>query len=100
MLSKQDRTTLEAGLVFLQKAQNASDLWHYDIKTVPTNKQHDLSNTQYALLGLRAAMDCGLKVPADIWRDAMFRDGHFELGYRPRGRIPPEGDLRNVEPIS
>lgn len=70
-LSKQDREALAAGAEFLRKAQNASGLWHYDVKAAATDAAHDLSNAQYGLLGLRAAMDCGLKVPAKIWRDAL-----------------------------
>lgn len=71
MLSPQDRQALEEGLAYLQGAQNASGLWHYDAKLSPTDAGHDLSNSQYGLLGLRAAMDCGLKVSPKLWRAAL-----------------------------
>ncbi len=69
-LSEQDRKALEEGVAYLRKAQNASGLWHYDIRA-DGETNHDLSNAQYALLGLRAAADCGVKVPAAVWRDAL-----------------------------
>jgi hypothetical protein len=71
LLSDEDRRVMEAGTEFLLEAQNASGLWHYDVKPTPTDAGHDLSNSQYGLLGLRAALDCGLKVPHKAWRDAM-----------------------------
>lgn len=69
-LAEVDRAALEAGAAYLRKSQNASGLWHYDIKADGT-AGHDLSNAQYALLGLRAAADCGVKIPASVWHDAL-----------------------------
>lgn len=70
-LTEADRKELEKGLAYLLKAQNARGLWLYHIPEVATSRAFDLSNTQYALLGLRAAGDCGLDVPADAWRRAL-----------------------------
>ncbi|MDJ0522086.1 MAG: hypothetical protein QNJ90_08440 [Planctomycetota bacterium] len=70
-LSKREVERVKAGLDYLLKAQNASGLWHYDIKASDTATGHDLSNAQYALLGLRAIMDMGFKVDAQVWRSAL-----------------------------
>jgi len=70
-LSEDDVARLEAGLAYLLAAQNASGLWHYDVKPAKTDVDHDLSNTQYALLGLRALMDAGFSVESTVWRAAL-----------------------------
>ncbi|MCB9900333.1 MAG: hypothetical protein H6826_03180 [Planctomycetes bacterium] len=70
-LTEADRKELEKGLAYLLKAQNARGLWLYHIPEVATSRAFDLSNTQYAILGLRAAADCGLDVPVDAWRSAL-----------------------------
>ena len=70
-MSKVDRAKVEECVTWLLAAQNASGLWHY---TQPANAKvvkHDLSCSQYALLGLRAAMDCGYKIPAEVWQRAL-----------------------------
>jgi hypothetical protein len=70
-LSKREVQRVEAGLAYLLRAQNASGLWHYDVKKSPTETGHDLSNAQYALLGLRAAVDMGFQVEPEVWRSAL-----------------------------
>lgn len=70
-LTPREVARIEAGRDYLLRAQNASGLWHYDIKESPTATGCDLSNAQYALLGLRAAMDAGFKVDAKVWRAAL-----------------------------
>jgi hypothetical protein len=40
------------------------NVWSY-----PTAEYSDHSNTQYAILGLRAAMHCGVAIPRDLWED-------------------------------
>jgi len=70
LLSKRDLDAINSGVKYLLDAQNASGLWHYDIHEKATDAGHDLSNAQYALLGLRAAMDCGVKIPPKAWRAA------------------------------
>lgn len=46
-----------------------AELWGYPFGFMPADPPNytDLSNTQYALLGLRAAANCGEKVPAVLW---------------------------------
>ncbi len=70
-LSKREVARMQEGLAYLLRAQNASGLWHYDVKDDGTATGHDLSNAQYALLGLRAAMDAGFKVKSPVWRSAL-----------------------------
>ncbi len=70
-LSKAHAARMEAGLAYLLDAQNASGLWHYDVPAAPTETRHDLSNTQYGLLGLRALADAGFSVKASVWRAAL-----------------------------
>ena len=69
-LSEGDEARIEEALAFLIEAQTGGGLWHYDIRA-SGYLGFDLSCTQYGLLGLRAAMDCGFKVKAGVWRDAL-----------------------------
>jgi hypothetical protein len=70
-LSKEHAGAIRQGLDYLLRAQNTSDLWGYDVLTTAISIDHDLSNTQYGLLGLRAAVDCGFKVKAPVWQAAL-----------------------------
>ncbi|MDJ0975853.1 MAG: hypothetical protein QNJ98_15440 [Planctomycetota bacterium] len=70
-LSKVDRKAIEAGLDFLVRAQNANGLWYYGVPADEKAIGYDLSNTQYALLGLRAAADCGILAKGPVWLDAL-----------------------------
>lgn len=76
-LTEEDRKALEGGLDYLVRAQVANGLWRYHLPPNPRSNDHDLSNTQYALLGLRAAADCGLDVPFRVWKAAL--DGIYRL---------------------
>ena len=60
-LTKEHAKVVKDGLDYLLRAQNASGLWHYDVPASDTEVRNDLSNVQYALLGLRAAADCGFR---------------------------------------
>ncbi len=42
-------------------AQNFKDVWHYPMTC------GDHSNTQFAILGLKAASKCGIRIPEDVW---------------------------------
>lgn len=70
-LSKPDRKAVAAGLAFLVRAQNADGLWYYGTPADDQAVGYDLSNTQYALLGLRAAADCGFLAKGEVWLDAL-----------------------------
>ena len=65
-ISKEDLAWMRAGVQFLLDTQTPDGVWRY-----PTKATFDLSNTQYALLGLKAAMRCGIKVPASLWLAAL-----------------------------
>jgi hypothetical protein len=62
--SKEDLAWMKQGVDFLVKHQNGGS-WRYP------EGGFDLSNTQYALLGLKAADRCGLKVPTSVWSQAL-----------------------------
>lgn len=66
-ISKQDKELMRRGVEFLVEAQNENGVWRYPSK----GKNWDLSNTQYALLGLKSAERCGLKVPPAVWFSAL-----------------------------
>ncbi len=51
---------------WLIAAQRSNGLWSYELK----GGRYDHSNTQFALLGLHAADQAGLKVPARVWKAA------------------------------
>jgi len=65
-ISKDDLAWMREGVQFLLDRQTADGVWRY-----PTKAAFDLSNTQYALLGLKAAMRCGIKIPATVWQSAL-----------------------------
>jgi hypothetical protein len=52
-------------LNWLVSAQSETGYWTYTASARPNSG--DLSNTQFAILGLRAAVRCGLKVPVKTW---------------------------------
>jgi hypothetical protein len=65
-ISKEDAAWMKVGVSFLIKHQTTKGVWRY-----PTKDTFDLSNTQYALLGLKAAMRCGMKIPPSVWLSAL-----------------------------
>ncbi len=63
-MSKKDRALMKKAVDFLLKHQEGGH-WRYPDKGV------DVSNTQYALLGLWAASRCGFKIPSKVWMDSL-----------------------------
>ena len=63
-IGKEDLAWMKQGVDFLVKNQT-SGYWRYP------DGGFDLSNTQYALLGLKAADRCGLVVPGAVWKSAL-----------------------------
>lgn len=59
-MSKEDKALMKKCLAFLLKHEEDGH-WRYPGDGV------DLSNTQYALLGLHAAAQCGFEVPEKVW---------------------------------
>ena len=64
-ISKEDLAWMKRGVDFLLTNQNGDGSWRY-----PSGGT-DLSNTQYALLGLQAANRCGSLVPLKAWLAAL-----------------------------
>ncbi|MFO0933111.1 MAG: prenyltransferase/squalene oxidase repeat-containing protein [Planctomycetota bacterium] len=63
-MTKEDLAWMKQGVDFLVGHQTGG-YWRYP------EGGFDLSNTQYALLGLKAADRCGLKVPLEVWRASL-----------------------------
>ncbi|MDA1195457.1 MAG: hypothetical protein O2894_09770 [Planctomycetota bacterium] len=63
-MTKEDRAWMQKGVDFLLKHQEGGH-WRYPENGV------DLSNTQYALLGLWAASRCGFKIPSEVWMTSL-----------------------------
>ena len=76
-ISKEDLAWMKQGVDFLVKNQT-SGYWRYP------DGGFDLSNTQYALLGLKAADRCGLNVPSAVWKSAL----DFLLGFQATDGVP------------
>ena len=70
-ISKHDLTWMKQAMAFLIDNQRSGH-WRYP------SGNFDLSNTQYALLGLKAGSRCGIKVPSKVWADAL----EFHLDYQ------------------
>lgn len=72
---------------WLCQVQKDTGGWGY-----PGNRE-DFSNTQYALLGLRAARDCGATVPATVFEKALKMALQWQQQDGPKvKRIVPSGD--------
>jgi hypothetical protein len=67
-LSLEMKEVMEKCLDRLIENQRQSGWWSYGFDD---RLMTDLSNTQIAILGLRAASRCGLKVPIKVWTDAI-----------------------------
>ncbi len=65
-ISKEDMAWMQRAVTFLLEAQTTQGVWRY-----PSKQAFDLSCTQYALLGLKAALRCGIKVPPGVWLRAL-----------------------------
>lgn len=94
--SKQERAQELADLLMetIGNGRGSSGQWGYPFGHGEGSTEHhlDLSNTQYALLGLRAAAGLGVKIPLGLWeraaRDLMKMQGDYGgFGYTP-GRAP------------
>ena len=65
-LSKEDREEMQRLVDWLVLNQNAqkNPFWNYTV--TPDTWRFDFSNTQYALLGLAAALRCEIKIPGGV----------------------------------
>ncbi len=64
-ISPEDLAWMKEGVAYLTQRQTAEGVWRYD------EGGFDLSNTQFALLGLHAASRCGTTVKKRVWLDAL-----------------------------
>ena len=72
-ITPEDLAWMKAGVEYLVQHQHADGYWRYP------EGGFDLSNTQFALLGLHAAARCGVDVGQRVWLDALrFCLGHQE----------------------
>jgi hypothetical protein len=62
----EDRRLITEATQWLIGAQNRTGLWTYE----PGGDRFDHSNSQFALLGLNAAAEAGVKIPAEVWQKA------------------------------
>jgi hypothetical protein len=83
-LNPTDREWMERAVAYLVQHQSQGT-WRYP------EQGYDLSNTQYALLGLWAASRCGAKVPQEVWSTAL------EALLAAQERTGPETLLRRTE---
>jgi hypothetical protein len=74
------RREIESATRWLIKAQTKGGLWSYDDR----RENYDHSNTQFALLGLHAAAEAGVDIPARTWKRArtqLLRNQHKDGGW-------------------
>ena len=61
------RREIQDAAQWLERAQGPTGLWNY----TPDTSRFDHSNSQFALLGLHAAAQAGIKIPANVWKNAL-----------------------------
>ncbi|MDA1195913.1 MAG: HEAT repeat domain-containing protein [Planctomycetota bacterium] len=66
-ITPEDLAWMREGVAWLCEHQRADGTWRYP------HGGYDLSNTQFALLGLDAAVRCGVPVKQAVWLDALRR---------------------------
>jgi hypothetical protein len=65
-LSKEDREEMQRLVDWLAANQNSTKNAFWNYKITPETMRFDFSNTQYALLGLAAALRCEIKIPGGV----------------------------------
>ncbi len=77
-ITPEDLAWMKEGVAYLLEHRRADGYWRYP------QDGFDLSNTQFALLGLHAATRCGIKVSQHVWLDAL----RFCLGHQDKTGEP------------
>src|SRR5688500_6857766 len=71
-LTPADKAWIQKAADWFLTHQKKDGTWGYPDMAWPSQAQYeayyDHSNTQYALLGLKSAARCGVKVPSRVWR--------------------------------
>jgi hypothetical protein len=93
-LIDEDKTWAAEIACCLAAGQSADGTWSYNVdqRATPQGKpfrgtdkaspSHDHSNTQFALLGLKAAARCGVEIDASVWSRSL---AHFLAAQEPSG---------------
>lgn len=89
-LSDEERVYMEALVERLVEHKDRGGCWRYSMDL----KEHDISNGQFAVLGLKSASRCGIKVEKEIWEDVL----EYYLTYQsPRGPKVKYLDFKSFE---
>ena len=86
------RARIRVAARWLIEAQSSSGLWSY----APGQKRFDHSNSQFALLGLHAAVQAGARVSASVWNQALAaitRSQKEDGGWTYQSRGPSYGSM-------
>lgn len=76
-----------------QLVSNQADNGYWSYGPDP-GRMTDLSNTQIAILGLRAALRCGVEVPGEVWIDSIQRLLESQVTSGPKVGLP---DLKHFD---
>ena len=69
-ITRADKAIVERAAKWLIEKQEKTGTWGYPDR----GDSYDHSNTQYAMLGLKSAARCGVKIPSKVWKKAA---GHW-----------------------
>jgi hypothetical protein len=102
-VSEDDRAEMERLVQWLADNQNQSNpFYNYTRPDEPTGQRFDFSNTQYALLGLAAALRCNIRIPPGTVRQLVEELIKYQQPTGPKirrvvGYKPPERDKEGKE---
>lgn len=66
-MTPEDRKRMQELAELLLSHQHKGGSWRYNLRM----NQHDISNGQFAVLGLKAAGRCGIETPREVWEDIL-----------------------------
>jgi hypothetical protein len=75
--AKRNFNLIQRNADWLMRARNANGSWSYGLQS---RGGFDNSNTQYALLGLHAAQEAGVKIPPEFWERCRTHWVNFQGG--------------------
>jgi hypothetical protein len=90
-LSGEERVYMERLVERLVEHKDRGGCWRYSADL----KEHDISNGQFAVLGLKSASRCGMKVDREIWEEVL----EYYLTYQsPKGSKVKFKEFNSFEP--
>jgi hypothetical protein len=94
----EDRKRMAKAVQWLLDGRREGSNWSYP---GDSPSHHDHSNTQYAILGLKAASRCGFSIPSKIWKEIIqyFLKAQESVGppvYLARFRSNPKGNYKST----